>query len=157
MSDQLKSVFDLPDVSFIDGDTIDAMMQRLVANYEAEYKAKTGKTVSLADGDPTRILLYALALDLYQLEQYVDRAGKQDLLKYSYGEFLDNLAGNRGVTRQQPAAARTTIRFTFSEPRAYVLSIPQGHQRKRRLFQGRGIHGGSSRGGVRGCGGGLHR
>ena len=29
----LKSVFDLPDVSFIGNDTLDAMMQRLVSNY----------------------------------------------------------------------------------------------------------------------------
>ena len=108
----LRSVFDLPDVSFIDGDRLDAMMQRLVTNYEQKYKEVTGKTVSLGAADPARIQLYAIALDLYQIEQYVDRAGKQDLLKYSYGEFLDNLAGNRRVTRQRPAAARTTIRFT---------------------------------------------
>ena len=111
----LRSVFDLPDVSFIDGDRLDAMMQRLVTNYEQKYKEVTGKTVSLGAADPARIQLYAIALDLYQIEQYVDRAGKQDLLKYSYGEFLDNLAGNRRVIRQRPAAARTTIRFTLSE------------------------------------------
>lgn len=136
MNDQLKSVYDLPDVSFIDDDSIDAMMRRLVANFETEYKARTGKAVSLSAADPMRILLYALALDLYQLEQYVDRAGKQDLLKYSYGTFLDNLAANKGVTRKQPAAARTTIRFTFSEPQAYVLTIPQGT----RVTNGNGVY-----------------
>jgi len=122
----LKSVFDLPDVSFIDGDSLDAMMQRLISNYEKKYKEVTGTTISLGAADPMRVALYAVALDLYQTEQYVDRAGKQDLLKYSYGEFLDNLAGNRGITRKQPTAARATIRFTFSEPRDYALSIPAG-------------------------------
>lgn len=126
MSEVLKSVFDLPDVSFIDNDSMNAMMQRLVTNYETRYKEVTGQEISLGAADPMRILLYTIALDLYQLEQYVDRAGKQDLLKYSYGEFLDNLAANRGVTRQQPAAARTTIRFYFSEPQTYVLTIPEG-------------------------------
>ena len=38
MDSLLKSVFDLPDVSFIENDTHDAMMQRLVANYERRYK-----------------------------------------------------------------------------------------------------------------------
>ena len=106
MDDLLKSVNDLPDVSFIDNDTLAAIMQRLVSNYEKKYREVTGKAVSLGAADPARIQLYAIALDLYQIEQYVDRAGKQDLLKYSYGEFLDNLAGGRGVHRQQAAAAR---------------------------------------------------
>ena len=132
----LRSVFDLPDVSFIDGDRLDAMMQRLVTNYEQKYKEVTGKTVSLGAADPARIQLYAIALDLYQIEQYVDRAGKQDLLKYSYGEFLDNLAGNRRVTRQRPAAARTTIRFTLSETRDHAIGIPAGT----RLTNGNGVY-----------------
>ena len=126
MDSLLKSVFDLPDVSFIENDTLDAMMQRLVANYERRYKEVTGQTVSLGAADPVRVQLYAIALDLFQIEQYVDRAGKQDLLKYSYGEFLDNLAGNRRVTRQQATAARTTIRFTLSAVRDYAIGIPAG-------------------------------
>ena len=126
MDNLLKSVFDLPDVSFIENDTLDAMMQRLVANYEKRYKEVTGQTVSLGASDPNRVQLYAIALDLFQIEQYVDRAGKQDLLKYSYGEFLDNLGGNRGVTRNQPAAAKTTLRFTLSAQRDYAIGIPAG-------------------------------
>ena len=136
MSELLKSVFDLPDVSFIEDDTLDAMMQRLVNNYEKRYKEITGTTISLAAGDPIRILLYAVALDLFQTEKYVDRAGKQDLLKYSYGEFLDNLAANRGVTRKPASAAVTTIRFTASEIKDYALSIPEGI----RVTNGDGIY-----------------
>ena len=126
MDDLLKSVNDLPDVSFIDNDTLAAIMQRLVSNYEKKYREVTGKAVSLGAADPARIQLYAIALDLFQIEQYVDRAGKQDLLKYSYGEFLDNLGGNRGVTRNQPAAAKTTLRFTLSAQRDYAIGIPAG-------------------------------
>ncbi len=136
MDNLLKSVFDLPDVSFIENDTLEAMMERLVSNYEKRYKEVTGKTVSLSAADPVRVQLYAVALDLYQIEQYVDRAGKQDLLKYSYGEFLDNLAANRGVTRQQPSKARTTIRFTLSEPRDYAIGIPAGT----RVTNGDGVY-----------------
>lgn len=136
MDDLLQSVFDLPDVSFIENDTLDAMMQRLVSNYEKRYQEVTGKTVSLGAADPARIQLYAVALDLFQIEQHVDRAGKQDLLKYSYGEFLDNLAASRGVTRQQASAARTTIRFTVSDPRTYALAIPAGT----RVTNGDGVY-----------------
>lgn len=136
MSEILKPLADLPDVSFIDGDTISDMMQRLVTNYEMRYRELTGKTISLGAADPMRIALYAVALDFYQIEKYVDRAGKQDLLKYSYGEYLDNLAANRGVTRHQLSTATTTIRFTASEAKDYALSIPEGI----RITNGDGIY-----------------
>lgn len=136
MDNILKSVYSLPNISFIENDTLDAMMHRLVSNYEKKYKEVTGQTISLGAADPVRIQLYAIAMDLYQIEQYVDRAGKQDLLKYSYGEFLDNLAGNRGITRQQAAAAITTIRFTLSEVRDYAIGIPAGT----RVTNGDGVY-----------------
>ncbi len=136
MDNLLKSVFELPDVSFIDNDALQAMMERLVNNYEKRYGELTGKAVSLGAADPMRIALYAVALDLFQIEQYVDRAGKQDLLKYSYGEFLDNLAGIRGVTRKQPTAAKTTVRFTLSETKGYAISIPAGTK----VTNGNGIY-----------------
>ena len=50
----------------------------------------------------------------------------KEKLQYEKEEFLDNLAGNRGVTRQQPAAARTTLRFSVSEAKAYAVSVPEG-------------------------------
>lgn len=136
MGDILKSVFDLPDVSFVDNDSLDAMMQRMIANYEKRYKELTGITVSLGAADPNRVTLYAAALELFQLEMYVDRAGKQDLLKYSYGEFLDNLGANRSITRNQSAAAKTTIRFTLSTTRDYAIGIPEGT----RLTNGDGVY-----------------
>ena len=136
MSNLLKSVFDLPDVSFIENDTLDAMMQRLVTNFEKKYKEETGKEISLAPSDPIRILLYAVALDLFQTEEYVDRAGKQDHQKYSYGAILANHAANRGVTRNPASAARTTIRFTASEVKDYALAIPEAT----RLTNGDGVY-----------------
>ncbi len=136
MDNLLKSVFDLPDISFIENDTLDAMMQRLVTNYGKKYKEVTGKSVSLGAADPARIQLYAIALDLFQIEQYVDRAGKQDLIKYSYDGFLDNLATGRGVTRQPATAARTTLRFTLSAIKTYASAIPEGT----RVTNGDGVY-----------------
>lgn len=126
MGNTLQSVFDLPDVSFIENDTIEAMMQRMVANFEAKRQEVTGKPVSLGRADERRLILYTAAMELYHIEQHVDRAGKQDLLKYSYGEFLDNLAGNRGVVRQPASPAKTTLRFTLSQALGFVVSIPEG-------------------------------
>ena len=126
MSDTLQSVFDLPDVSFTENDTLEAMVTRMITNYEARYEELTGIPLVLYPGHPMRIMIYATALDLFQLEQYVERAGKQDLLKYSYGDFLDHLAANRGVTREQAAPATSTIRFTLSAVQEYAIGIPAG-------------------------------
>ena len=121
MPDTLQSVFDLPEVSFIDNDTVDAMMNRMVSNFEKKYKEVTGKSRSLAPADPMRILIYSVALDLYQLEMYTDRAGKQDLLKYSYGEFLDNLGGNRGDFFQQSLLSASPFQSRETTPSASQL------------------------------------
>lgn len=126
MSDTLQSVFDLPDVSFTENDTLEDMVTRMITNYEARYEELTGIPLILYPSHPMRIMIYAVALDLFQLEQYVERAGKQDLLKYSYGDFLDHLAANRGVTREQAAPATTTIRFTLSAAHDYAIGIPAG-------------------------------
>ena len=136
MSEALQSIHDLPDVSFTDDDTLKAMQERLIANYEARFEAITGKKVSLAPADPMRILLYAVALDLFQVEQFVERSGRQDLLKYSYGDYLDHLAANRGVTRQPAAAATVTLRFTLSGTKTYAVGIPAGT----RATNGNGVY-----------------
>lgn len=126
MAKTLQSVFDLPEVSFIENDTIDDMMQRMVSNFEQKHEEITGKSITLGRGDERRLILYTAAMELFHIEQHVDRAGKQDLLKYSYGEFLDNLAGNRGVVRQPASPAKTTLRFTLSQALGFVVSIPEG-------------------------------
>ena len=59
MDELLKSVLDLPAISFIENDTLDAMMQRLVGNYEKRYKEVTGKTVSLGAADPAMLSVNA--------------------------------------------------------------------------------------------------
>ena len=43
MSDTIQSVKDLPEVSFIDNDTLEAMKTRMVANFESEWKRITGQ------------------------------------------------------------------------------------------------------------------
>ena len=68
MADTIQSVKDLPEVSFIDDDTLEAMRTRLVANFESEYERLTGTKISLSAADPNRVMLYAHALELYQVE-----------------------------------------------------------------------------------------
>lgn len=124
--DNTKKIEQYPNVSFIDNTSFDALQSRMIRNYEQKYKELTGKDITLAAADPYRLILYACAVDIYQGYQYEDRAGKMGLLKYSTGDFLDNLAALKGVTRNEAAAAETVVRFTLSETISRDAVIPAG-------------------------------
>lgn len=121
-----KILQDLPDISFIENRSIDDVRRDMVGDFEAFMSEATGKPFALERADPHRMELYAMSTQFYHGLQYVDRAGKLNLLKYTYGAFLDNVAVIKSVTRQQAKAATTTLRFTLSAARAAATGIPQG-------------------------------
>lgn len=126
MPDEMNAIKNLPDISFIDNKTIDQVRQEMVADYESFISEATGQTVTLERSSVHRMELYAAAAQIYQAMRYIDRQGKQNILKYSYSDFLDNLAIFKGVTRNPATAATTTLRFTLSAERDTATGIPQG-------------------------------
>lgn len=123
----ISTIKDLPDISFIEYKTVDDVKTSMVANYEAYMTEATGKPYTLPRVSRDRFKLYAAAAQIYQAMKYVDIKGKMDTVKYSVGDFLDLLGAFRcGATRNQAAAAVTTIRFTLSAARASVTAVPQG-------------------------------
>ena len=96
----IKPLQNIPEISFIDGATLESTKQELFADYAHKYEELTGTTPVLTDADPIRLMLLSVANLYYQGLQYVDRSGKQDLLKYSYGEFLDQLGAMKKLTRR---------------------------------------------------------
>ena len=86
---EISVVKNLPDVSFIDGATVEDIRGEMVADYEAFMSQATGRPLTLDRASPHRMELYAAAAQIYHALQYIDRAGKQNLLKYSYADFLD--------------------------------------------------------------------
>lgn len=132
----IAQISNLPDVSFIDNMTLDDVQALLVKSYEEKYEQVTKEKVSLKRADPVTLTLYACSVLIYQALLYVDRAGKQDLIKYSYGGFLDNIAANKGVTRLPAQAAEVTVRFRLAAPREDAVGIPAGT----RVTSGDGIY-----------------
>lgn len=126
MPDEMNAIKSLPDISFIDNKTIDQVRQEMVADYERFISEATGQSVTLERSSVHRMELYAAAAQIFQAMQYIDRQGKQSILKYSYSDFLDNLAAFKGVTRTPATAATTTVRFTLSAERDTATGIPQG-------------------------------
>ena len=122
----IDEILNLPDVSFIDDMQLEDVQMQMVRDYQDRYKAITGKDVVLDRADPMSLILYALSIQVYQALLYVDKTGKQDLLKYSYGAYLDNLAAMKGIAREQAKPSRAMIRFTLSAIRPSTVEIPEG-------------------------------
>ena len=115
-----------PDISFIDDATVEETMNQMIADYQEKYKELTGKEVSLGQADPYRLIMYACTMQIYQAMQYADYAGKMSFLKYASGDYLDNLAALRGISRRQAAAASTVLQFSIETEYPFAVAIPAG-------------------------------
>ena len=122
----INAIKNLPEVSFVDGKTLDDVQAEMISDYETKYKEVTGKSLTLRRADPETLKLYAASVQIFQLLMHIDMAGKMDLLKYAYGDFLDNLGALRGVTRLPAYPAKATVRFTLSAVQTFAVTIPQG-------------------------------
>lgn len=121
-----KPVLEFPDVSFIDEMTIEDIQSYYLGAMKEKYKELTGRELVMCEGDLVRLTAYANCLMLYQIAQYADRAGKMALLKYSYGDYLENIGALKGVSRMPGASAKTRLRFTLSGKRQGITLIPAG-------------------------------
>ena len=77
----INEIANLPEVSFIDAKTLDEIHAEMIAAYEYKYNEITGKDLRLRRADPETLILYACSVQIFQAMLYIDRAGKQDLLK----------------------------------------------------------------------------
>ena len=126
MAEGLEKINNLPDISFIDGITLEDMQELLITAYQEKYQEITGTPVRLSRGDPNRIILLAAAQYLYQGLVQVDKAGKMNFLKYSYGDYLVQLAALKGIVPLEPEKATVSVRWSLSEARSAVTPIPAG-------------------------------
>ena len=116
----------LPEVSFTENKTAKTIMEEMTADYQEEYRRLTGENIELSPAHPDRLKLYAAAQQLYQMLACIDRAGKMNLLKYAYGDYLDNVAALKRVKRNPAAYASTVLRFSMNAPREGATGIPGG-------------------------------
>lgn len=86
----------------------------------------TGRELRLRRADPEALKLYAASVQLYHLHLYVDMAGKMNMLKYSFSDFLDSMGAFRGVARKPAAPATVRVRFTLSAAQPSVVTVPEG-------------------------------
>lgn len=125
-SKNLASIMELPDVSFIENKTLEDVQAEMVAAYQDKYKELTGHDMKLRRADPEALKLYAVSVQMYHLHLYTDMAGKMNLIKYSFSDFLDDMAAFKGVDRNPAVPATVKVRFTLSAAQPSVVTIPQG-------------------------------
>ena len=121
----IKELAGLPDLSFIDNRTQQDIRDEMVSDYISFLKAR-GEPAELPEAHPDRLTIYATAAQISQLAQYIDRGAKQNFLKYAEGEWLDNLAAFKKITRLKARPATTTLEFTLSAVQGSAVGIPAG-------------------------------
>lgn len=91
MSDILNAIDSLPDISFINGLTLEDLQSNMIHDFVEKYKEVTGVKIQLAKSDPNRMILLSCAQVIYQGMMNIEKAGKMNFLKYAYGDYLENM------------------------------------------------------------------
>ena len=123
---EISAFANITGVSFIDNTTLEKVETEMMADFTNKFKELTGGTGTLADADPCRLVLLSVAKMEHQDLMWIDHIGKMNLLKYSTGEFLDNLALLKKLTRHPATYAETTLLFTMTSARGEATPIPGG-------------------------------
>lgn len=111
----------IPEISFASYDPGEIMTDLVTL-----YETTTGRT--LAQGDPIRLFISAIAAATVQERFILDDSARNVMLRYARSEFLDALGDVVGVTRLGARASTCTLEFTLSAaPGAgNSLTIPAG-------------------------------
>lgn len=132
----IKTLQDYPDISFIGGYTLEQLYTDMLAWFLEKRKEVTGQTVVLGEADDRLLLLRAAAYYLYHGYQLVDFAGKMNMLKYSIGNYLDNLGANVQLERKTAAGSTVLMEYSMNNARLSATGIPAGS----RVTAGDGVY-----------------
>lgn len=114
----------IPDVSFMGDITLSGLKKKIIELYNTAYTEITGKQSVISD--EIKAILYADAQLHYQSVESLDKKARQNLLKYSSGEYLDNLANGRCEPRKEAESSVVKERFKLSAARERITAIPKG-------------------------------
>lgn len=109
---------DLKQIEFVKVD-VREIESRLITSCERHLNR------TLAKGDPIRLLLEGVAYQFLLMLNEINYTGKQNLLAYARGDYLDHLGVLVGVARLLAKRAVTTVRFMLSTERKGLV-IPKG-------------------------------
>lgn len=106
-------------INFVNTDT--EKVKELIINL---YYEITGRVLS--DADPIKLFLLTITYIEVLLLNVINYTGKQNLLKYATGNFLDELGYLMDTERLAATAAKTTVKITLSDIFTKDTVIPEG-------------------------------
>lgn len=106
-------------IKFVDTDA-----SKINAEMVADFQKFTGEV--LAPADSRRIILQSFSYVVVALLNAINTTGISELLRYAYGDILDELGNLMGVVRLQPQKAIVNVRFTLSATQSNGVTIPKG-------------------------------
>ena len=110
----------MSDINFLTVDT-----QEILTKLIADFEAATGET--LAASDSRTLFLNGFAYVLSQIKNDINITGRNNLVKYAYGEYLDDIADLFGITRKTETLKATTfIKFSLQNAIGNETLIPKG-------------------------------
>ena len=107
----------LPDINFVDTNA-EATLDRIVQGYEVAAGRKLG------EADPIMLFLKSIAYENVLLRNAIDFTGKQNLLFYAEGDYLDHLGFLLDIERNEAKNSLTTLRFTLASVQPSNIIIP---------------------------------
>ena len=116
----------MPELAVTSGRSLEELINEMLTDYSAIYRDLTGSVLSLSDADPEVMALRVTALQLYQLEQYIEHASRQNFLPTAEGAALDSLGAMKRVFRRSAQPATVTVRFSMVDARTEATGIPGG-------------------------------
>ena len=120
----LNSIFDYDtdennQITFVNINT-DLIQETIISLYEKI----TGRTLERAD--PIRLFILSICYIVILLLKVINYTGKQNLLRYSAGKYLDELGYLMDTERLSATAAQITIKVTLSDTFTKDTVIPKG-------------------------------
>lgn len=99
-------------------------VEEIYREMRAEFQERTGAEIG-ASGDMA-VRLYAAAAQVYGLYVQADWVLRQCFPQTAQGEYLDQHAALRGVSRQQAHRAEGVLRFTVRDASRAGHTVPEG-------------------------------
>lgn len=120
----LNSIFDYDtdennQITFVNINT-DLIQETIISLYEKI----TGRTLERAD--PIRLFILSICYIVILLLKVINYTGKQNLLRYSAGKYLDELGYLMDTERLAATPAQTTVKVTLSDTFTKDTVIPKG-------------------------------
>lgn len=106
--------FNLPDIDFLDVDPEDFELIGV-----SKFESLAG--VTLGETDPRRKVFQSVAFLCSLIANNINYTGKQNSLAYATDNFLEHKGIEKDVSRLEPVAAKTVMRFEVNNPEPFTI------------------------------------